>query len=99
MKEFTAIIEQDEKWYIAHCPEIPGANGQGKTRDEARENLIESIVLILENRRDEGLSGVLPEDMREYIENRIHEKPRASVMAHFQSSVERNRRLGEMLAK
>ena len=98
MKEFTAIIEQDRKWYIAYCPEIPGANGQGKTRDEARENLVESIALILEDRREE-LRGVPPEAMREYIENRIQERPRASVMAHFQSSVERNRRLGEMLAK
>ena len=99
MKEFTAIIEQDGKWYIAYCPEISGANGQGKTRDEARENLVESIVLILEGRRREELRDVPPEAMREYIENRIQERPRASVMAHFQSSVERNRRLGEMLAK
>ena len=99
MKEFTAIIEQDGKWYIAHCPEIPGANSQGRTRDEARENLVGSIVLILKDRREERLRGVTPEAMREYIENRIQEKPRASVMAHFQSSVERNHRLGEMLAK
>ena len=99
MKEFTVIIEQDEKWYIAYCPEIPGANGQGKTRDEARESLVESIVLILEGRREERLRGVSPEAMREYIENRIQEKSRASVMAHFQNSVERNHRLGEMLAK
>ena len=99
MKEFTAIIEQDGKWYIAYCPEIPGANGQGKTRDEARENLVESIALILEDRREERLRGVPPEATREYIENRIQEKPRASVTAHFQNSVERNRRLGEMLAK
>ena len=99
MKEFTAIIEQDGEWYIAYCPEIPRANGQGKTRDEARENLVESIALILEDRREEKLRGVPPEAMRGYIENRIQEKPRASVMAHFQSSVERNRRLGEMLAE
>ena len=99
MKEFTAIIEQDGKWYIAYCPEIPGANGQGKTRDEARENLIGSIALILGNRREERLRGVPPEAMREYIKKRIQEKPRASVMAHFQSSVEGNHRLGKMLAK
>ena len=99
MKEFTAIIEQDEKWYIAYCPEVPGANGQGKTRDEARDNLIGSIALILEGRREEGLRGVPPEAMREYIEKRIQEKPRASVMADFQDSVEKNRRLGKMLAK
>ena len=56
--EFTAIIEQDGDWYIAYCPEIPGANGQGKTKDEARENLAEAIALILEDRREEGLPGV-----------------------------------------
>ena len=59
--EFTAIIEQDDHWYIAYCPEIPGANGQGKTKDEARESLAEAIALILEDRREEGLRGVPPE--------------------------------------
>ena len=51
--------------------------------------------------RKEGrhFQAVLEEAMREYIENRAREKPRDSVMAHFQASVERNRRLGEMLAK
>ena len=37
--EFTAIIERDGEWFIAFCPEIPGANGQGRTKDEARESL------------------------------------------------------------
>ena len=41
--EFTAIIERDGEWYIARCPEVPGANGQGETRDEARESLAEAI--------------------------------------------------------
>jgi len=59
--EFTAIIEQDGDWYIAYCPEIPGANGQGHTRDEARTSLSEAISLILEDRREDGLRG-LPED-------------------------------------
>jgi predicted transcriptional regulator len=43
--------------------------------------------------------AVLEEALQEYIENRAQEKPRASVMARFQASVERNRRLGELLAK
>jgi predicted RNase H-like HicB family nuclease len=30
--EFTAIIERDEEWFIAYCPEIPGANGHGRTQ-------------------------------------------------------------------
>ena len=59
--EFTAIIEQDGDWYIAYSPEIPGANGQGRTRDEARTSLAEAISLILEDRREDGLRG-LPAD-------------------------------------
>ncbi len=65
--EFTAIIERDGAWYIAYCPEIPGANGQGKTKDEARESLAEAIALILEDRREEGLRGVPPEAIRETV--------------------------------
>jgi predicted RNase H-like HicB family nuclease len=50
--EFTAIIEKDGEWYIAYCPEIPGANGQGRTIEECRESLAEAIALILEDRRE-----------------------------------------------
>ncbi len=56
--EFTAIIEKDEEWYIAYCPEIPGANGQGKTIEECRKNLSEAIALILEDRRNDVLRGI-----------------------------------------
>jgi len=55
------VIEKDGDWYIAYCPEIPGANGQGVTRDEARSNLAEAIALILEDRREDGLRGI-PDD-------------------------------------
>ena len=48
--EFTAVIEQDEGWFIAYCPEIPGANGQGRTKDEALRSLSDAIELILEDR-------------------------------------------------
>ena len=58
VNEFTAVIEKEGDWYTAFCPEIPGANGQGKTRDEARRSLAEAIALILEDRRDAGLRGV-----------------------------------------
>lgn len=50
--EFTAIIEQDEGWFIAYAPEIPGANGQGRTKKEALQSLAEAIALILEDRRE-----------------------------------------------
>jgi predicted RNase H-like HicB family nuclease len=65
--EFTAVIERDGKWYIAYCPEIPGANGQGLTKDEARDNLGEAIALILEDRREDGLRGAPPEALRETV--------------------------------
>ena len=58
--EFTAVIEPAlEGGYWAYCPEIPGANGQGETMDECRQNLRESIALILEDRREDGLRGVV----------------------------------------
>lgn len=60
--EFTAIIElAPEGGYWAICPEIPGANGQGKTIEEAKDSLREAIELILEDRREDILRG-LPED-------------------------------------
>jgi predicted RNase H-like HicB family nuclease len=59
--EFTAVIERDGEWFIAYCPEIPGANGQGRTVEEARGSLADAIALILEDRREDGLRGV-PED-------------------------------------
>ena len=51
--EFTAIIEQDGDWYIAYSPEIPGANGQGRTREEALESVAEAIALIQEDQRQD----------------------------------------------
>jgi len=65
--EFTAIIEAaPEGGYWAVCPEISGANGQGETINEAKDNLRQAIELILEDRRDDLFRG-LPADA-------IHEK-------------------------
>jgi len=61
--EFTAIIEPaPEGGYWAIYPEVPGANGQGETIEEAKNNLREAIELILENRRQDILRG-LPKDV------------------------------------
>jgi predicted RNase H-like HicB family nuclease len=65
--EFTAVFERDGEWHIAYCPEIPGANGQGRTKEEARHNLAEAIALILDDRREEGLRGVPPDAERETV--------------------------------
>ncbi|HEY0081071.1 MAG TPA: type II toxin-antitoxin system HicB family antitoxin [Pyrinomonadaceae bacterium] len=65
--EFTAIIERDGEWFIAYCPEIPGANGQGRTVEECRANLAEAIALILEDRREDALRGVPQDAIRELV--------------------------------
>ena len=56
--EFTAIVERDGRWYIAYSPEIPGANGQGRTKAAAVKSLAGAIALMLEDRRKDGLRGV-----------------------------------------
>lgn len=65
--EFTAVIEREDDWYIGYCPEIPGANGQGRTIEECRASLAEAIALILEERREEGLRGVPADAIRETV--------------------------------
>jgi len=65
--QFTAVIERDGEWFIAFCPELPGANGQGRTKDECLENLREAIILILDDRRSDALRGVPADAIREII--------------------------------
>ena len=65
--EFTSIIESDEEWFIAYCAEIPGANGQGRSIEEARRRLAEVILLVLEDRWEEALRGVPGDAIKETI--------------------------------
>ena len=65
--EFTAIIEKDDDWYIAYCPEVPGANGQGRTIEECKASLADAISLILEDRREDGMRGLPVDAIREVV--------------------------------
>ena len=65
--EFTAIIEQDGPCYIAYCAEVPGANGQGKSREGCIDNLRAAIALILEHRREESLRSLPPDARQELV--------------------------------
>ncbi len=60
--EFTAVFrEAPEGGYIAFVEELPGANTQGETLDEARANLREAVELVVEANRglaEEDLAGV-----------------------------------------
>ncbi len=65
--EFTAIVEKDGDWFFAYCPEVPGANGQGRTVEQCRQNLAEAIALILEDRRQDALRGIPQEAIRDVV--------------------------------
>ncbi|MBX2996949.1 MAG: type II toxin-antitoxin system HicB family antitoxin [Caldilineaceae bacterium] len=47
IQQFTAIIEKEDDWYVALCPELDIAS-QGETVEEARHNLIEALELFFE---------------------------------------------------
>jgi len=57
--ELTVTVGRDGEWFIATCPGVPGANGQGATKKEALDSLRDAIELILEDRRG-GASRGLP---------------------------------------
>ena len=66
--EVTAIIEAaPEGGYWAICPEVPGANGQGETIEEAKENLKEAVTLILQDRLDDIKRGLTDDVIIEAI--------------------------------
>ena len=68
-KTFTAVIRRaPEGGYWATCPEVPGANGQGETIEEAKESLRDAIALILEDRREEALKNLSDDAILETIE-------------------------------
>jgi predicted RNase H-like HicB family nuclease len=48
---FTAVFQEVPEGYVAFAEEIPGANSQGATLAEARENLAEAVELVLEANR------------------------------------------------
>ncbi len=59
--QLTAVFQQVPEGYIAFVEELPGANTQGDTLDEARENLKEAVALVLEANRtlaEEELRGI-----------------------------------------
>ena len=56
--EFNAIIEKDGKWFIAYSPEVPGANGQGLTKEECLKSLADAVQLILKDRMKDAIRGL-----------------------------------------
>lgn len=52
MNTFTAVFQRDGDWWIGYVEELPGANTQGATLEEARENLKEAVQLVIEANRE-----------------------------------------------
>lgn len=55
---FTAVFEQDGDWWVGYVEELPGANTQGASLEEARENLKEAVALIIEANRELAQRGL-----------------------------------------
>jgi predicted RNase H-like HicB family nuclease len=54
--KFNVTLDRDEDGvWVVECPTIPGCVSQGKTREEALENIAEAIALCLEVRAERGL--------------------------------------------
>ncbi|HUT98212.1 MAG TPA: type II toxin-antitoxin system HicB family antitoxin [bacterium] len=52
--QLTAVFQKVPEGYIAFVEELPGANTQGATLEEARENLLDAVRLLLECYREEA---------------------------------------------
>ena len=49
---FTAVYQKDGDWWVAWVEELPGANTQGQSLDETRENLKKAVAMVLEANRE-----------------------------------------------
>jgi predicted RNase H-like HicB family nuclease len=59
----TIVFQQSGDWWAAWVKELPGANSQGRTLEEARENVTEAVTLILEEgERPEASDALVPAD-------------------------------------
>ncbi len=50
----SAELHRDGEWFVAFCPEVPEANGQGHTQEECLQSLREAILLLMEDRREDA---------------------------------------------
>lgn len=57
----TIIYQRSEDgWWVATIPEVPGAFSQGRTREEAKSNVLDAVAVLMEARRAVGIPGHLP---------------------------------------
>lgn len=66
-REFTAVVKQDNGWWIGWIEEIPGVNSQGKTRKELLENLQSALAEALDLNREDALRSAVKDYAEESI--------------------------------
>ena len=64
-KEFTAVIQQRDGWWIGWIEEVPGVNSQGETREELLENLRSALSEALEMNRSDAIAAAAEEPFEE----------------------------------
>jgi predicted RNase H-like HicB family nuclease len=52
--KLTAEIHRDGEWFVGFCPEVPEANGQGRTPEDCVQSLKEAVLLLMEDRREDA---------------------------------------------
>ena len=50
----SAEIHKEGDWFVAFCPEVPEANGQGRTQEECLQSLRAAVLLLMEDRREDA---------------------------------------------
>ena len=56
--QYSAFVMHEGKWFMAICPEIPEANGQGKTREACLQDLAAAIETVLDFKREKSMEGI-----------------------------------------
>ena len=50
----SAEIHKEGDWFVGFCPEVPEANGQGRTQEECLQSLRDAVLLLMEDRREDA---------------------------------------------
>ncbi len=66
---YYLIFEQGEKYVTGFCPDVPGANGQGLTKEECTKDLTEAIELLKKVRSEERQSNIPLQFLRHLRKN------------------------------
>ena len=78
----TIIKPEPNGWFVGWVEEIPGTITQGRSLDECRRNLRDSLELMVETHRDEARQGLDPSCIQEAIEIDVMEPPAFAAAAH-----------------